>query len=130
MSYLDEMVKLPTDISGELIHALQAAEIAARADARIAELERESEQWRDELRIYRETENARIAELEQAVTVRDTEVVRLETDAARYLWLRDESGNDHHTPWCAVGYSDPTWLTGEQLDAAIDAARAGNGGWV
>jgi len=29
----------------------------ARADARIAELERECAQWRLELRIYRETEN-------------------------------------------------------------------------
>ena len=57
-------------------------------------------------------------------------VTRLETDAARYLWLRDESGNDHHTPWCAVGYTDPAWLTGKHLDAAIDAARAGNGGGV
>ena len=49
----------------------------ARADARIAELERECSQWRDELRIYRETESKRIAELEQSVTVRDTEVARL-----------------------------------------------------
>ena len=117
-----------------------ASELAVR-DARIAEMERDNEridaQWRDELRIYRETENSRIAELEQAVTVRDTEIARLETDlelarrdAARYRWLRDESGNDHHTPWCAVGYSDPTWLTGEHLDAAIDEARAGNGGGV
>jgi len=117
-----------------------ASELAVR-DARIAEMERDNErfdaQWRDELRIYRETENARIAELEQAVTVRDTEIARLETDlelarrdAERYRWLRDESGNDHHTPWCAVGYSDPTWLTGEHLDAAIDEARAGNGGGV
>ena len=96
-------------------------EIAARADARIAELERECSQWRDELRIYRETENKRIAELET-----DLELAR--RDVERYRWLRDESGNDHHTPWCAVGYSDPTWLTGEHLDAAIDAARAGNGG--
>ena len=93
----------------------------ARADARIAELERECSQWRDELRIYRETENKRIAELET-----DLELAR--RDVERYRWLRDESGNDHHTPWCAVGYSDPTWLTGEHLDAAIDAARAGNGG--
>jgi len=117
-----------------------ASELAVR-DARIAEMERDNEridaQWREELRIYRETENKRIAELEQAVTVRDTEIARLETDlelarrdAARYRWLRDESGNDHHTPWCAVGYSDPTWLTGEHLDAAIDEARAGNGGGV
>ena len=128
-----------SDVTLEKYRATLAepSEIAARADARIAELERECSQWRDELRIYRETENKRIAELEQAVTVRDTEVAGLETDlelarrdVERYRWLRDESGNDHHTPWCAVGYSDPTWLTGEHLDAAIDAARAGNGGGV
>ena len=67
-----------------------------------------------------------LAELERALKAcgHYEIVTRLETDAARYLWLRDESGNDHHTPWCAVGYTDPTWLTGEHLDAAIDAARA------
>ena len=57
-----------------------ATAATTRADARITELERECAQWRDELRIYCETENARIAELERAVTVRDTEIARLETD--------------------------------------------------
>ena len=110
MSYRDEVlgIHVNDDVCAYTMRS-HAAEIAARADARIAELE-------------------------QSVTVRDTEIARLETDlevarrdAARYRWLRDESGNDHHTPWCAVGYSDPTWLTGEHLDAAIDEARAGNG---
>lgn len=45
----------------------------ARADARIAELERNIErldaQWREELRIYREADGARIAELESALLV-------------------------------------------------------------
>lgn len=142
MSYLDEMVKLPTDISGELIHALQAAEIAARADARIAELERECSQWRDELRIYRETENKRIAELERAVTVRDTEIARLETDLelarrdADYLRLfarirfgyapGDYFGTCHCCKSQFIG--DKRAMNCEACaDKAIDAARAGNG---
>ena len=58
----------------------EAADEIEIADARIAELERECSQWREELRIYRDTESKRIAELEQSVTVRDTEVARLETD--------------------------------------------------
>lgn len=81
--------------------SVTAVEIAARADARITELERECSQWRDELRIYRETENKRIAELERSVTVRDTEIARLETDlelarrdAERYRWLRDQGGRE------------------------------------
>lgn len=78
MSYRDEVVSLLCNHWNYT--ANQAAEIGARADARIAELERECTQWREELRIYRETENKRIAELEQSVTVRDTEIARLETD--------------------------------------------------
>ena len=68
MSYRDEVMAL---------HPLSAhvrnkcAEIADRADARIAELERDGErtdaQWRQELRIYQESADARIAELEAAL---------------------------------------------------------------
>ena len=99
----------------EVIESLEQK--LARADARIAELERECAQWRDELRIYRETEDARIAELESALRL-----VRR---------------------WCmGSGYSASVqvamqrWIDGGMvgampqltgLEAAIDAARA-NGG--
>ena len=80
----------------------------ARADARIAELEREIErldaQWREELRIYRETDGV---------------------DVERYRWLRDRGGLDPDTPWCVFQGKD--WHGRNELDAAIDAARA-NGG--
>ena len=110
------------------------------ADARIAELERECAQWRLELRIYRETENKRIAELERSVTVRDTEVARLETDlelarrdAERYWWLRDKWYLNKREQRCLDEclslnpWADPP---PEDFDNAIDAARAGNGGGV
>jgi len=95
-------------------HALEQK--LARADARIAELERECTQWRDELRIYRETESKRIAELE-------AEVARLRVDAERYRWLRKGHVRgpyivDYHG--CAIRHED--------ADGDIDAARAGNGG--
>ena len=78
------------------------------ADARIAEMERDNEridaQWRDELRIYRETENARIA--------------GLEADAARYRWLRKHHVNgplivDKYG--CAIAY--------EAADNEVDTTR-------
>jgi len=124
-----------------------ASELAVR-DARIAEMERDNEridaQWREELRIYRETENKRIAELEQSVTVRDTEIARLETDlelarrdAERYRWLARFASYSH------IGQENGEWfkrwtfagplayaLEGETLGEAIDKARAGNGGVV
>ena len=121
---------------------IEAAEIAARADARITEIERECSQWRDELRIYRETENKRIAELEQALTVRDTEIARLETDselarrdAERYRWLRDSDNEGpisagNATAFGEYGFERVEWFYGDELDAAVDEARAGNGGWV
>lgn len=53
--------------------AERVADFTKLADARIAELERDIErldaQWRDELRIYREADGARIAELESALLV-------------------------------------------------------------
>jgi len=109
------------------------------ADARIAELERERSQWRDELRIYRETENKRIAELEQSVTVLDTEVARLETDLelARIecagLERRVKSLDESLHALVEVS-EDSTiararaLLNGDDIGEDEDAARAGNGG--
>lgn len=111
----------------------------ARADARITELERECSQWRDELRIYRETESKRIAELERSVTVRDTEIARLETDselarrdAERYRWLRDSDNEGpisagNATAFGEYGFERVEWFYDDELDAAVDEARAGNG---
>jgi len=82
----------------------------------------------------------RVTELEQSVTVRDTEIARLEADlelarrdAGRYRWLRDPSrgmhalremvSDDYHPPYFEL-------KCGSELDTAIDAARAGNGGGV
>jgi len=106
------------------------------ADARIAELERDNEridaQWRDELRIYRETENKRIAELEQSVTVRDTEIARLETylelarrDAERLDWFRTLT--PHKLARIRAAFMPDS---AGDVRATIDAARAGNGGGV
>lgn len=83
MSYRDEIKKRP----GSQLLPWQVFDALGRADARIAELERECSQWRDELRIYRETEDARIAGLE-------AEVSRLRADAERIRriderWARD-----------------------------------------
>lgn len=110
----------------------EISEIAARADARIAELERECLQWRDELRIYRETENKRIAELEQSVTVRDTEIARLETylelarrDAERLDWFRTLT--PHKLARIRAAFMPDS---AGDVRATIDAARAGNGGGV
>lgn len=134
MSYRDEMAKLPTDISGELIHAPQAAEIAARADARIAELERECSQWRDELRIYRETENKRIAELEAEVArLRDA----LDQSALEYADLAVSAKSlEEHLHVLVEVSEDSTIararavLNGDDIgeDEDEDEARAGNGG--
>jgi len=108
VSYYDEV--LDSWQSGHAIVPRQyALTIATRADARIAELERECEQWRDELRIYRETESAQIAEIE--------------ADAARYRWIRAGHTNGPYiVDWhgCMIDGSD--------ADEEVDAARAGNGG--
>jgi len=97
MSYQKEVLHYQSDY----IRLDRAAEIAARADAKIAELE-----------------------LALALTCNSGALRDLQRDAARYRWLRNESGDDQQTPWCAVGYLDPTWLTGELLDAEIDAAKS------
>ena len=97
-------------------------------DARIAELEREIErldaQWRDELRIYRETDDARIAELE-------AEVSGLRVDAERWRKLRGMHWSNEDDFTVTRGRSVKLGFlaySGEQLDAAIDAARANGGG--
>ena len=116
------------------------ANIASKPfDARIAELERECLQWGVEMRIYRETENSRIAELEQSVTVRDTEVARLETDLelARRdgeRWRKLRAMNWTQKDALAVVHVRDLRLgtltfTHDRLDLAVDA-RAGNGGGV
>jgi len=94
----------------------------ARADARIAELELECSQWRDELRIYRETENKRIAELESALLAERERIcaaIKATDDAASacdYMLDSDDC--------IAV-------VRGELGPANYeDAARAGNGGGV
>ena len=60
MSYRDEVMALDVYRGEYFGWAVQsrAAEIAARADAEIAALRAECAQWREELRIYRETESA------------------------------------------------------------------------
>lgn len=65
----------------------------------------------------------------QAVAVDDAMRRELKRDAERYRWLRDESGNDIAAPFvCGVHgapMGDAGWLTGDLLDAAIDAAMNG-----
>ena len=77
--------------------------------------------------------DARITELETAITIRDTEIARLETDLelarvdqARYRWLR--SGERGMSGLSAVINDDcqPPYYElkcEKELDAAIDAAR-------
>lgn len=81
-----------------------------------------------------EVTDTRIAALESALAVRDTEIARLQTDlelvrrdADRYRWLRANA-----TQRLAVelfGQPSPTYID-SRIDAALpyDAARAGNGG--
>ena len=131
MSYYDEVMKIHP-LSAQV--RAKSAEIAARADARIAQLERECSQWRDELRIFRETENKRIAELEQSVTVRDTEIARLETDLE--LARREVKSLEEHLHALVEVSDDSTIararavLNGDDIGEDEDAARAGNGGGV
>ena len=113
-------------IALEIIESMEQK--LASADARTAELEREIErldaQWRDELRIYRETDDARIAELE-------AEVSGLRVDAERWRKLRGMHWSKEDDFTVTRGRSVKLGFlaySGEQLDAAIDAARANGGG--
>ena len=92
-------------------YVVEIQDRAGIADARIAELERECEQWRDELRIYRETENKRIAELDRLLAEASDVVV----DAHRYLAI-DPRGREFEFERLS------------SLLARIKEARAGNGG--
>jgi len=83
--------------------------------------------------------DARIAELEQAVTVRDTEIARLETDlelarrdAERYRWIRDSDNEGpisagNATAFGEYGFERVEWFYDDELDAAVDEARAAMG---
>lgn len=101
----------------------------ARSDARIAELERDNEridaQWRDELRIYREAENSRIAELEQSVTVRDTEIARLETDLelGRHTLMLESERMQGEINRAAKTHESEMELLAESGEVVADAAR-------
>ena len=119
MSYEDDIFYLDPDDGSRKGFRKAASEIAARAYARIAELERECAQWRLEFRIYRETENARIAELEAALR----RVRR---------WCMGGSYS------ASVQVAMQKWIDGGMvgvmpaltgLESAIEA-RAGNGGGV
>jgi len=83
--------------------------------------------------------DARIAELETAIIVRDTEIARLETDlelarrdAERYRWLRDSDNEGpisagNATAFGEYGFERVEWFYGDELDAAVDEARAAMG---
>ena len=75
--------------------------------------------------------DARIADLEQSITIRDTEIARLETDLElarrdgdRYRHVRMMNPREFSAMWTR------TMVTCAQFDELIDAARAGNGGGV
>jgi hypothetical protein len=75
--------------------------------------------WPRKAAVYLASEaDARFADLEAE---RDT----ARADAERYRWLRNDSGNEHDTPYvrCDGGPHKDDWLVGDQLDEALDAAR-------
>lgn len=127
MTYREKLLSIGTvDLCG-LVDLDRAEQVAIEADAEIAGLRADAEridaQWREELRIYRETDDARIAELE-------AEVSGLRVDAERWRKLRGMHwSNEDDFTVTRVRSVKLGFLTysGEQLDAAIDAARA-NGG--
>lgn len=97
------------------------------------ELERENAELHAEA--SRLTENQRLQDSATAAVLERTEkaearVAELERDAARYRWLRDESlAQKKMTVYVsqatryADGLSSSSFLHGEHMDAAIDAAR-------
>ena len=131
MSYYDEVMKIHP-LSAQV--RAKSAEIAARADARITELERECSQWREELRIYRETENKRIAELELEVArLRDA----LDQSALEYADLAVSAKSLEEHLGALVEVSDDSTIAraravmnGDDIGEDEDEARAGNGGGV
>lgn len=100
----------------------------SHADARIAELEREIErldaQWREELRIYRETDGV---DAERYRYLRG-QAPPVPGECKRHIavhvydWARSFNQSDRFNMWSYVE------LSGDRLDAEIDAARANGGG--
>jgi len=96
--------------------------------------------WRDEVLEIAARADAQIAALQQSITIRDTEIARLETDLelarrdAERLELARDSDNEgpisagNATAFGKYGFERVEWFYGDELDAAVDAARAGNGG--
>lgn len=91
MTYREKLLAIGTVPLCGLVDLDRAEQVAIEADAEVAGLRADAEridaQWRDELRIYRESEDARIAGLE-------AEVSRLRADAERIRriderWTRD-----------------------------------------
>lgn len=62
-----------------------------------------------------------------------TSLEKIRRDAERYRWLRDFDNEGpisagKATAFGKYGFERVEWFYGDELDAAIDAARAGNGG--
>ena len=136
MSYYDEVMKIHP-LSAQV--RAKSAEIAARADARIAELEC----GLNHLSAAFDADQLRIAELEQSVTVRDTEIARLrdalDQSALEYADLTVSAKSLEEHLHALVEVSDDSTiararavLNGDDIgeDEDEDAARAGNGGVV
>lgn len=81
--------------------------------------------------------NAQAEHFEREWYLRGDEIERLRADAERYRWLRNMApyGPTRRRPvvWMTVSHAGDApdtqeeWLECEELDAAIDAARAGKG---
>lgn len=93
------------------------------AQARIAELQAQVEQLRTEAKVASD----RIQELGRFAKAQRGEIEGLRADAQRYRWIRDHCESDGHAYWlpelCVMeGHQVPTT---QDIDAAIDSARAG-----
>ena len=129
--------------------AERVADFTKLADARIAELERDIErldaQWREELRIYRETDGVDAeryrylrgqaplvpGECKHHIAVHVYDWARSFNQSDRLqlnMWSQAEAASAHLQH--AVGVLLPRYveLSGDRLDAEIDAARANGGG--
>lgn len=92
--------------------------------------------------LERKTDDAlpALAEIEQSIAARDSEIARLETDlelarrdAERYRWIRDSDNEGpisagNATAFGEYGFERVEWFYDDELDAAVDEARAGNWG--
>jgi hypothetical protein len=66
------------------------------------------------------------AKIEELIAERDklrAELAELRRDAERYRWLRDAEDRSYVALAMENG-SEPVWISGDELDAAIDAAMA------